>query len=156
MAEGPPEQPLEEPPEEPEEPEEQPAEQPFGSYEQYLEAQVTPRDLYYLEVGAGSGQKGPGGCVGGVWRSRARLLRGGGLAKCCWARCLVSGNCPAPLSVSHLQVVRPLCAGKPPNWAEFSLKRSMGRGSRAHVCSRSSGSSEASLKLQVMARKPVV
>nr|XP_027312783.1 cilia- and flagella-associated protein 299 [Anas platyrhynchos] len=49
MAEGPPEQPLEEPPEEPEEPEEQPAEQPFGSYEQYLEAQVTPRDLYYLE-----------------------------------------------------------------------------------------------------------
>lgn len=64
MAEGPPEQPPEEPPEEPEEPEEQPAEQPFGSYEQYLEAQVTPRDLYYLEVGAGSGQKGPGGWAG--------------------------------------------------------------------------------------------
>ncbi|XP_068536575.1 cilia- and flagella-associated protein 299 isoform X4 [Anas acuta] len=49
MAEGPPEQPPEELPEEPEEPEEQPAEQPFVSYEQYLEAQVTPRDLYYLE-----------------------------------------------------------------------------------------------------------
>nr|XP_047930389.1 cilia- and flagella-associated protein 299 isoform X3 [Anser cygnoides] len=26
-----------------------PPEQPFGTYEQYLEAQVTPRDLYYLE-----------------------------------------------------------------------------------------------------------
>lgn len=53
-----------------------PPEQPFGTYEQYLEAQVTPRDLYYLEAGAGSGQRGPGvgraapGCGWGVEEQR--------------------------------------------------------------------------------------